>query len=547
MSDFLKQVEEDQVEGKVLYAKVRKNKLFYRICVPTIMDEGVSYSGLKLSYDTKREADFEEYIFDIRLVRKNSKRTIYESVIQFDEISLKPLNWVFTVTVTDGAREAAMQLYNRSYLNYAKYCSIFFDNSYCYGNGMFVYPYVNGARKIVLQYRMRGEYDDYRIKLKERLAALRFCATFPYLKSKRICLVYEKYSQMAQDNGYYFFKYCMDNSMEKVMGCKIFYVITKNSPDRDKLISYQKNVLDFMTIRHITYALAAKLLISTDAKAHVYPWRRKGSALVPFIKKKKLVFLQHGVTAMKKVDFFYGKGKSGQCDLFIVTSDFEKKIVFNNFGYSEHQIPVTGFARWDVLRDKSGRSNKILIMPTWRSWLEDCTEEQFKESNYYRNYYDLLNNESFHDLLKRYDLEADFYLHTKFRNYIGEFSIESDRVKILEFGEIPLNELMMKSRMLVTDYSSTAWDMFYQRKPVLFYQFDLQDYLQVHGSYINMECDLFGSTAKNTEELLKHLEQCIKSGFSLSEQQKEQYNYYFKYVDDKNSQRICEAIMKELL
>ena len=89
--------------------------------------------------------------------------------------------------------------------------------------------------------------------------------------------------------------------------------------------------------------------------------------------------------------------------------------------------------------------------------------------------------------------------------------------------------------------------MFYQRKPVLFYQFDLQDYLQVHGSYINMECDLFGSTAKNTEELLKHLEQCIKSGFSLSEQQKEQYNYYFKYVDDKNSQRICEAIMKELL
>lgn len=547
MNDFLKQVEEKRVEGKVLTAKVERSFLFYRIRVPEIKDETIKYSALKLCYDTKREADRAEYLFDIKLVRQSRKGLIFESKIQLADIAWKPLNWIFSAVVTDGEQEADMQLVNRSYLNYAKYCSIFFENSFQFPDGMFVYPYVNGARNIALQYRKRGEYDDYRIKLKERLAVLRFCVAFPYLRSRKICLVYEKYSQMAQDNGYYFFKYCMEHGMEQVMKCKIYYVITKDSPDRDRLMPYQKNVLDFMSIRHITYALAAKLLISTDAKAHVYPWRRKGSALVPFIKRKPLVFLQHGVTAMKKVDSFYGKGKGGQCDLFITTSDFEKQIVLENFGYLERQIPVTGFARWDVLEDKSQGSRRILIMPTWRSWLEDCTEEQFKESDYYKNYYSLLKSDCLYEMLERYDLEVDFYLHTKFKEYIGEFSIESERIRIIAFGEESLNEIMMKSRMLITDYSSVSWDMFYQQKPVVFYQFDLQEYLAVHGSYLDMEHELFGDTAKDEAELMECVRTCIEREFSLSEEQRKQYHFYFKYVDDKNSERICQSIMKELL
>ncbi|EOS25718.1 hypothetical protein C806_01845 [Lachnospiraceae bacterium 3-1] len=547
MNVFLKQIEEKQVEGKVLFAKVKGNVLVYRIRVPNVEDDNLKYSGLKLSYDTKREVDRTEYIFEMKLIQKNKKGLIFESKISVEEIPWKPLNWIFSVVVTDGKQQADMQLVNRSYLNFAKYCSIFFENSFQFADGMFLYPYVNGARNIALQYRKRGEYDDYRIKLKERLAALRFGITFLYLRRKRICLVYEKYSQMAQDNGYYFFQYCMEHNMEQVMKCKIYYVITKDSPDRDKLMQYKKNVLLFMSIRHITYALAAKLLISTDAKAHVYPWRRKGSALVPFIKRKPLVFLQHGVTAMKKVDSFYGKGKGGQCDLFITTSEFEKEIVLKHFGYSESQIPVTGFARWDVLKDQSQGERRILLMPTWRSWLEDCTEEQFKKSDYYKNYDSLLRNNHFYEILRQYDLKVDFYLHTKFKDYIREFLAESDRIRIIAFGEEPLNEIMMKSRMLVTDYSSVSWDMFYQKKPVVFYQFDLKDYLNVHGSYLDMERELFGPTAKNETELIEHVRECVERDFSLNEEQKKQYHSYFKYVDDNNSERICRAIMDKLL
>ena len=541
--------EKNATEGKVIFAKVRGKILRYRVRLPKLLQEsGSYYEQLKLAYVTKRNADRQEYFFDLSLKKTTRKYVFYESIIDLEQIDFKPLNWKFTVIQKNPEGEPTeIELVNRSYLNFAKYCSLFFDNSYSFEDGMFVYPYVNGARNISLQYRKKGEYDDYHVKLKERLAVLRFIFTFPILKRKRICLVFEKYSQMAQDNGYYFFKYCMEHNMEKKMRCKFYYVITKDSPDRKKLEAYEDHILDFMSVKHIAYALAAKMLISTDAKAHVYPWRRKGCALIPFIKRKKLVFLQHGVTAMKKVDFFYGKGKGGECDLFITTSDLEKEIVLEHFGYKENQIPVTGFARWDVLEDKSQDGREILIMPTWRSWLEDFTKEEFQKSDYYKHYADLLKEERLYQILEKYNLTADFYLHPKFKEYIGSFLTESERVRIIPFGTEPLNEIMMRCRMLVTDYSSVSWDMFYQKKPVVFYQFDREDYLEVHGSYIDMDTQLFGTVARTGQELIDALEACVSGNFTLGEKQCGMHKKYFKYIDNQNSERICQAIQRELL
>lgn len=545
VNELIEQISEKKIVGKVIKAKVKKNLLYYRIRVPKIAD--TTYNGLKLSYSAKREQDEEHYVFDLIKVKEKKEQIIFESVIDLESLKLKPLIWFFFAILQIDGKEYEMELVNRDYTNYAKYCSLFFQNSYEYEDGMFVYPFVNSARNIALQYRKRGDYDDIRIKLKERLAVARYLLTFPVLKHKNIFLVFEKYSEMAQDNGYYFFRYCMEHNMEKAMECKIYYVITKDSPDREKLAPYMNNVIDFMSIRYITYALAAKLLVSTDAKAHSYAWRRKGSVLFPFIKRKKLVFLQHGVTAMKQVDFFYGKGKRGECDLFITTSDFEKKIVEDNFGYQPDQIPVTGFARWDVLEDQSEGSRDILVMPTWRSWLEEYTEAAFRESDYYKQYMTLLKNPKFHQMLEKHDVTVKFYLHPKFKDYIGEFASDSDRIEFIAFGTKPLNEIMMKCRMLVTDYSSVSWDMFYQKKPVVFYQFDLNDYLAVHGSYIDMKKDLFGPTADTVEELICHMEDCIKNEFSLTNEQEALHMEYFKYVDDRNSERICKAIEEQLM
>ena len=131
---------------------------------------------------------------------------------------------------------------------------------------------------------------------------------------------------------------------------------------------------------------------------------------------------------------------------------------------------------------------------------------------------ELLNSRRFHDFLEKNDLCANFYLHSKFREFMQDFSVESKRIRLIAFGEEPANELMMRCKMLVTDYSSVCWDVFYLDKPVVFFQFDREKYEEAHGSYLDMSKELFGECADNVEGLLTYMEECAADHFVIKPQ-----------------------------
>ena len=470
------------------------------------------------------------YNFEIKTVKIKKDLQYLDACLDLKNVDLKSLYWdvvVMFVNPETGERFEAAVSMTRAY---RLFTSFLYGGSYETGNGFFLYPYNTSSKKLAFQFREEGEYDHLGFRVKELTAFAAYYLLKPYWDSRHIQLVYEKFCMMAQDNGYYFFKYCMDHEEEKRQNNHIYYVITKDAPDRKKLDAYQSHLVDFMSIRHMIYMIAAELLVSTDTRNHLYAMRQRGSILKRYLRKKPLVFLQHGVTALKKVDFFYGKGKSGSCNLFVVTSDFEKKIVEDYFGYAEDEIVNSGFARWDVLEDKSEGLREILIMPTWRAWLENVTLEEFKESDYFHNYMALLNSPRFHCFLEKNDLLANFYLHSKFREFIQDFSVESDRIRLIVFGEEPANELMMRCKMLVTDYSSVCWDVFYLDKPVVFFQFDRDKYMEAHGSYLDMDRELFGDCAQDVDGLLTYMERCADDHFVVrpeyEKMQKRRQRYY---------------------
>lgn len=485
------------------------------------------------------------YNFEIKTVKIKKDLQYLDACLDLKNVDLKSLYWdvvVMFVNPETGERFEAAVSMTRAY---RLFTSFLYGGSYETGNGFFLYPYNTSSKKLAFQFREEGEYDHLGFRVKELTAFAAYYLLKPYWDSRHIQLVYEKFCMMAQDNGYYFFKYCMDHEEEKRQNNHIYYVITKDAPDRKKLDAYQSHLVDFMSIRHMIYMIAAELLVSTDTRNHLYAMRQRGSILKRYLRKKPLVFLQHGVTALKKVDFFYGKGKSGSCNLFVVTSDFEKKIVEDYFGYAEDEIVNSGFARWDVLEDKSEGLREILIMPTWRAWLENVTLEEFKESDYFHNYMALLNSPRFHCFLEKNDLLANFYLHSKFREFIQDFSVESDRIRLIVFGEEPANELMMRCKMLVTDYSSVCWDVFYLDKPVVFFQFDRDKYMEAHGSYLDMDRELFGDCAQDVDGLLTYMEKCADDHFVVRPEYEKMQKSFYKYFDDQNSRRICDAIVKK--
>ena len=527
----------------------RKGNPYFKVSCPEI--EGARWTGMVLTYRYRLENDRKDFFFPAGSVTREKKRSIIVTECNIKGLEFKPINWdVRMAFEKDGEQywcnvtSPDENILNDKDRNGIK--SLFSEQSISLTDSsqMSISSTDYGNMSVIVQ--QPTPYSGFLFRLKERIAIGLFKLMRRNLRKKKIYLVYEKFCSMAQDNGFFFFKYCMDNDMEKRMGSHIYYVIDKKQKDYSKLEPYKDHVIQFMSLRHMIYVLAAKLLISSDSKRHAYAWRATESIIrKKVLKEKKSVFLQHGVFGLKRSDEFK-RGTGGGTNLFIASNEMEKGFIVDDMDYKPEQVVVTGLPRWDVLEDKSEKKKEkhILVMPTWRKWLEETTDEIFFESEYYKKYMELINSEEISKFLDKHDLYMDFYIHPKFSEQIKQFSTTSERVNLIPFGTEPLNELMMECKLLITDYSSVCWDVYYQGKPVIFYQFDLAKYNEVQGAYMDLEKDLFGDRAETQAELLVFLEEEAYNGFELKPEYSEMREGMYKYIDHNNSKRICEEIMQ---
>ena len=530
--------------------RLSHHKIYLEILCPSVADS--AWTGISFVYRHKLENDKKEVFIPI-----NAEKTSqgYKMSISLDlrKFNFTALYWDIRAVFIDSEQRCwwAKVLYpskpaHRLGILYEYGIKrLFFANSTYIdvGNQLSLYKTADKCVAIVCQ--QASQYSGFCFRLKERFAYLCYFLFRQPLKAKNIILTYEKYCSVAEDNGFRFFQYCMSNSIERELSASIYYVIDKHSPDYDKLIPYNKHVIQFMSLRHMVYLLAARFMVASDSKAHAYAWRCKESLLFPRIKRrKKLVFLQHGVLALKVVDFF-NKG-TNTVDLFITSNHKEQDIVTEELGYPAEDVALTGLARWDYLQDRSSQiiSKRILMMPTWRNWLEEVDNATFLHSDYYNHYIGLLNSTALEECLKRNDLYIDFYLHPKFREHVGDFTIKTSRIALMDPAKKPLNEAIMECRALITDYSSICWDAYYLSKPVLFYHFDAEQYQAAQGAYIDFDKDLFGDRALCLDELIQLIDECARCGFALKPQYQEMQDDLFEYRDHLNCRRICDEIKK---
>ena len=101
---------------------------------------------------------------------------------------------------------------------------------------------------------------------------------------------------------------------------------------------------------------------------------------------------------------------------------------------------------------------------------------------------------------------------------------------------------MMRCKLLVTDYSSVCWDVLYQNKPVVYYQFDYDLYNEVHGSYLDMTTQLPGDRLTDAKDLVPCLDGYAASGFEMKPRYREMAEQYFMFRDNDNSRRIYQFL-----
>ena len=104
-----------------------------------------------------------------------------------------------------------------------------------------------------------------------------------------------------------------------------------------------------------------------------------------------------------------------------------------------------------------------------------------------------------------------------------------------------------ESALLVTDYSSVAFDFAYLRKPVLYTQFDSDTFFDKHSytkGYFNYEQDGFGLVCDDYDSSVRAIVNAIEKGPSLNAEYHSRIESFFAFDDTCNSKRVYEAILR---
>ena len=108
-----------------------------------------------------------------------------------------------------------------------------------------------------------------------------------------------------------------------------------------------------------------------------------------------------------------------------------------------------------------------------------------------------------------------------------DFSMYSNITDITE-RSMDIQELLMDTDILVTDYSSTYIDYLLLDRPVVFYNFDYQDYLEHdRGMYCDYEKAAPGYKAETFEALMEEFERLIQGEDHFKEVRRQARDFFY--------------------
>ncbi|WP_238284483.1 CDP-glycerol glycerophosphotransferase family protein [Rossellomorea marisflavi] len=380
-----------------------------------------------------------------------------------------------------------------------------------------------------------------KIRLKDLKSFIKILAAYPLsllLKPfiKDLWLISERPDD-ARDNGYYLFKYVRENHPND----NVYYAINKYSKDFKK-VSQLGNIIHFGSFKHFFYYFVADKNISS----HIGSGEPGGQLclnleILGVIKNTK-VFLQHGII---KDMLNFALYENTKVNLFVCGAAPEYEYVVKEFGYPENNVKYIGLCRFDGLHNVEVKKNQILIMPTWRQWLDNDIEA-FGMSDYLQQYLNLINDKDLDKYLDENDLKIIFYPHDNVQKYIHLFGKSTNNITIAKKNEFDVQELLKESAILITDYSSVFFDFAYMNKPILHYHFDDSKYRQNHykEGYFNYVRDGFGPVLYNSSDLIKEIKLRHNDNFNLSKTYSKRIKNFFPLHDQRNCARTYEEIRK---
>lgn len=187
-------------------------------------------------------------------------------------------------------------------------------------------------------------------------------------------------------------------------------------------------------------------------------------------------------------------------------SEYEKKIYLRAFRTQEQSMIPSGLPRNDELysvgeerileiRQRLGLpldKRIILYAPTWR----DSTDS----GNTY------VIKPPINTTLWEKELSSDYIVLFRMHGYTNKLLGIEFNDTIQDYSHYPrINDLLIVSDILISDYSAIIADYSILERPVICFAYDYEEYKKARGLYIDMEKDMPSGVLRTEREVLNHI------------------------------------------
>jgi CDP-glycerol glycerophosphotransferase (TagB/SpsB family) len=219
----------------------------------------------------------------------------------------------------------------------------------------------------------------------------------------------------------------------------------------------------------------------------------------------------------------------------VVVSSHAEADHFTELGkHYPEDLYITGLPKFDR-NELSSDADKIVIMPTWRPWEINLDRDDFTQTAYYKMVVRIYN--CVPDELKD---KVIILPHPLIANELKAINSDiADKMII----KARYDDILKQTRLLITDYSSIAYDAFYRGSRVIFY-WEEKDYcLSQYGPSTKLMLDennVFGDYFYDTHGLSS----AIKYNYDNPQKQeyKDRYSHIVEFNDGNNTQRLIDAL-----
>ncbi len=373
---------------------------------------------------------------------------------------------------------------------------------------------------------------------------------FPMFKKKqenkgRIWLISDRIDN-AGDNGEVLFKYICEHKPEGVRPMFVIGEIAK--PEVKERLSKIGEVLIAESKIYKYYFLMADKIISSSAGEFTINAFDSLRHCYIDLYNFRYYFMNHGVNCGDCSKWLNKYNKNMR--VFFTTGESERRnIIERGYNLEPEQVIITGLARFDALYDNPKK--QLLVLPTWRRAYNMCYDDKtssiyyegFKETDFFKFYNGLITDERLLKVMREKGYTGLFCLHPIFAKQSAHFE-NSDVFKINE-GFVDYNKAFAESSVMVTDYSTIAFDFAFLNKPIVYTQFDKEEFYenQIYDECFDYANEGFGPVCEDLDSAVEALVKIIEN--DCKNEYIDRVDKFFVHHDRHNAQRILEAVLED--